>query len=66
MSLRRSTPIQVPDETARVAKSSFPGGNAYLGVADALGSIFTATDFADLYPKVGQPGEDPVRLALDC
>ena len=31
---------------------------------DAFGSIFTDEDFADLYPRRGQPGYPPWRLAL--
>jgi transposase len=31
---------------------------------DVLGSIYTDEDFADLFPKDGQPAEAPWRLAL--
>jgi transposase len=31
---------------------------------DVLGSIYTDKDFAELFPKEGQPAEAPWRLAL--
>jgi transposase len=64
MSLK-PTPIQpVPEETARVAKAVFRKGNPYLSLRDELGTIFADADFADLFPKRGQPGLPPWRLAL--
>src|SRR3954462_8551884 len=58
-------PIQpVPEETARVARAAFRKGNPLLSLRDELGAIFTDTDFADLFPKRGQPGLLPGRLAL--
>ena len=64
MSLKPS-PIQpVPEETARVARAAFRRGNPLLKLRDELGAIFADTDFADLFPKLGQPGLPPWRLAL--
>src|SRR4051794_41799643 len=58
-------PIQpVPEETARVARAAFRKGNPLLSLRDELGAIFTDTDFADLFPKLGQPALPPWRLAL--
>jgi transposase len=58
-------PIQpVPEETARVAKAAFRKGNPLLSLRDELGAIFADADFADLFPKLGQPGLPPWRLAL--
>jgi len=54
----------VPKETARVARAAFPKGNRYLTLRDELGTIFNDDMFAHLFPKVGQPGEAPWRLAL--
>ena len=34
------------------------------GRASALGAVFADVDFADLYPKLGQPAYAPWRLAL--
>ena len=64
MSLQASVTYTLPDETARVARAAFPRGNPYLRMYDVLGPLFTAPEFADLYPKDGQPAEDPGRLAL--
>jgi transposase len=61
----RPDPIgPVPAETARVARAAFPHGSRYLQMRDALGTIFTDTDFAALYPARGRPVETPWRLAL--
>src|SRR5690242_10583423 len=64
MSLK-SAPIQpVPEGTARVAKAAFRKGTPLLKLRDELGAIFADEDFADLFPKLGQPGLPPWRLAL--
>jgi transposase len=64
MSLKLS-PIQpVPEGTARVAKTAFRKGNPLLKLRDELGAVFTDADFADLFPRLGQPGLPPWRLAL--
>jgi transposase len=54
----------VPEETAEVARAAFPKGNVYLQMRDEFGSIYTDDEFADLYPRDGQPGVRPWRLAL--
>ena len=65
MSLRPQQPIPpVPDDTARVARAAFRTRNPYLILRDRLGTLFTDADFADLYPKRGQPAYAPWRLAL--
>lgn len=65
MSLRPQQPIPpVPEDTARVARAAFRRGNACLVLRDRLGTLFTDADFADLYPKRGQPAYAPWRLAL--
>src|SRR5919199_2869085 len=65
MSLHPHHPIgPVPKQTARIARAAFPKGSPYLTLRDALGSVFTDRDFADLYPEQGQPGYPPWRLAL--
>src|SRR5215208_4907632 len=64
MSLK-PTPIQpVPEGTARVARAAFRKGNPLLKLRDELGGIFRDEDFADLFPRLGQPGLPPWRLAL--
>src|ERR687894_2447509 len=58
-------PIQpVPEETTRVARAAFRKGNPLLKLRDELGAIFADADFADLFPRRGQPGLAPWRLAL--
>ena len=65
MSLRSQQPFPtVPDDTARVARAAFRAGTFCLVLRDQLGSVFTDTDFADLYPRLGQPAYAPWRLAL--
>ena len=49
---------------ARVAKAAFRKGNSLLSLRDELGAVFADADFADLFPKLGQPGLPPWRLAL--
>src|SRR5215204_454982 len=65
MSLRRQQLVPpVPDDTARIARAAFPRGNPYLLLRDRLGPVFDDAGFADLYPRRGQPGYTPWRLAL--
>ena len=65
MSLRPQLPIPpVPDDTARVARAAFRRGSPCLLLRDRLGVVFSDADFADLYPRLGQPAYAPWRLAL--
>ena len=65
MSLQPHQPIPpVPDDTARIARAACGTRNPYLILRERLGSLFTDADFADLYPKRGQPAYAPWRLAL--
>jgi transposase len=64
MSLKPTAIEPVPTATAQVARAAFPRGNVYLILRDVLGTVFTDADFSDLYPKPGQPGLPPWRLAL--
>lgn len=64
MSLKPQAISPVPAETARIARAAYPKGNVYMQMRDGLGSIYTDEDFADLFPKDGQPAEAPWRLAL--
>jgi transposase len=64
MSLKPQAISPVPAETARVARAVYPKGNVYMQMRKVLGSISTDEDFADLFPKDGQPTEAPWRLAL--
>ena len=64
MSLKPSPIEPVPEGTARVARAAFRKGNPLLKLRDELGAVFADADFADLFPKLGQPGLPPWRLAL--
>ena len=64
MSLKPSPVPDVPELTARVARAAFPKGNPYLRLRDELGPVFRDGDFADLYPRRGQPALPPWKLAL--
>jgi transposase len=64
MSLRPQPVPPVPDETARVARAAFPGGNIYMLLRDELGTLAADKDFAPLFPTHGQPAAAPWRLAL--
>ena len=64
MSLQPGLVSPVPELTARVAHAAFPKGNLYLRLRDQLGTVFRDADFADLYPRRGQPALAPWRLAL--
>jgi transposase len=64
MSLPQDPIDAVPEETARVAYAAFPKGNIYMKMRDTLGTIYANADFADLFPRRGQPAEAPWRLAL--
>jgi len=54
----------IPEETARVAKASFPKGNRYLTFRDEMGVIYQDAAFADLFVWRGQPAESPGLLAM--
>lgn len=64
MSLRPQPLPPVPGDTARVARAAFRRGNPYLLLRDRLGVVFEDANFADLYPRHGQPAYAPWRLAL--
>ena len=62
MSLHPEDPTAPPEETRRVARAAFPKG--CLDIADALGPIYRDSQFADLFPQLGQPAAAPAMLAL--
>ena len=64
MSLQPCPVPPVPELTSRIARAAFPKGNPYLRLRDELGTFFHDGDFADLYPRRGQPALPPWRLAL--
>ena len=64
MSLQPQAVYIVPEETARIARAIFPKPNPIMRIYDEFGVIFNDADFADMFPRQGQPAEAPVRLAL--
>jgi transposase len=64
MSLRPQEIPPIPEETARVARAILPQGNRYLLLREELGTIYSDELFTDVYPRLGQPAEQPWRLAL--
>jgi transposase len=66
MSLQPHAIGPIPEETARIARAAYPKGNIYLQLRDTLGTIYEDEQFADLFPRRGQPAETPWRLALVC
>ena len=64
MSLKSMPIPAVPDETARITQAAFLHGTLLVQIRDALGTLYTDEDFADLFPSHGQPEEAPWRLAL--
>ena len=59
------TPIgEIPNETARVARAAFPKGALATRLRDEFADLYEDADFRALYPRRGQPGLAPWRLAL--
>ena len=55
MSLLPQTDFATPEQTDRIARAAFPKENRYMQMRDALGTLFQDEDFADLFPRHGQP-----------
>jgi transposase len=64
MSLKHEPVGPIPAETERVARAAFPQGSRAIQMRDALGPIYDATEFADLFAGRGRPAEAPWRLAV--
>jgi transposase len=64
MSLREPIDYPIPEQTAEVARLSFPNGTAIMRMRDAFGALFFNHDFAPLYHTEGAPAFSPARLAL--
>jgi transposase len=59
------TPIDpIPVETERVARAAFPHGTVITRLRDEFAELYRDEDFQALYPRRGQPGLAPWRLAL--
>src|SRR5215216_3368671 len=55
---------EIPPETVRVARAAFPKGTVVMRLRDEFSGFYRDEDFSRLYPKRGQPGFAPWRLAL--
>jgi len=65
MTLHPQEHWEVPQETARIAHASFRKGNVYLKMYDELGTIYSDSDFKELFPaRCGQSALSPAKLAL--
>ena len=65
MTLHPKNHWEVPQETVRVARTSFPKGNVYMKMHDELGTIYCDSDFKELFPaRCGKSAISPARLAL--
>ena len=64
MCLLPQTGFVTPEQTERIARAAFPKGSLCLRIADELGRIFLDEQFAELFPRRGQPAEAPARLAF--
>lgn len=63
MCLKVQQQAEIPAETTRIAHAAFPKGSALMRLRDELGEIFSASQFADLFPAKGQPAS-AVRAAM--
>jgi transposase len=55
---------EIPSETAQVARSAFPKSSVVIRLRDEFGELYRDEHFRSLYPRRGQPGLAPWRLAL--
>ena len=64
MSLHPMPIGEIPVETARIARAAFLKGTLVTRLRDAFSELYKDEDFKSFYPKRGQPGLAPWRLAL--
>ena len=64
MSLKPQPIDPVPEETARIARVAYPKGNIYLQLRDAFGTIYEDEQFAELYPRRGQPTDRSMAFSV--
>jgi len=63
MSIQPQDTYTITEDTRRVAHAAFPKGNLYMRMRDELGELYQDQQFAELFPRRGQPAESPGRLA---
>lgn len=65
MTLHPTEIWEIPEETARIARATFPKGNVYMKMRDALGQLYFDSDLLSLFRSdCGQPAYSPAKLAL--
>jgi len=64
MSLNAPLAYVIPEATATLARKVFPKGNLYMTMRDELGPIYHNHDYADLFPRRGQPALAPAQILL--
>jgi transposase len=64
MCLKPQPPQPIPEATAALVRDLFEEASVYQFVGDVLFEQFRDEDFADLYPKDGQPSISPVLLSF--
>jgi transposase len=64
MSLHPMPIGEIPAETIRVARAAFPRGTEVMRLRDEFSILYEDEDFRRFYPRRGQPGLAPWRLAL--
>ena len=64
MSLHPMPIGEIPVETARIARAAFLKGTLVTRLRDAFSELYKDEDFKPFYPKRGQSGLAPWRLAL--
>ena len=64
MSLHPTRIGEIPAETVRVARAAFAHGTVVMRLRDEFAELYQDEDFSALYPRRGQPGLAPWRLAL--
>lgn len=61
----QSRPLDpIPEQTARIARRTFPKGTLAMLLRDALEGVYSDTAFETLYPRRGREALAPWRLAL--
>lgn len=65
MTLHPKNHWQIPEQTAQIARASFPKGNEFMKMYDELGTLYTDNDFTTLFPaRSGHSAISPAKLAL--
>lgn len=65
MTLHPKNQWEIPEQTAQIARASFPKGNMYMKMYDELGVLYADREFTILFPaRCGQSAMSPGKLAL--